>query len=78
MRHLALSGKIIIFKTLAISKIVFVSYISSMPDLVLQHLKQVHKEFILESKKAKIKHSTLCGNYVDGGLKDIDIETKVK
>jgi hypothetical protein len=78
MRHLTLNGKIVIFKTLAISKIVFVSYISSMPDFVLQHLKAIQKQFIWDCKKPKIKHSTLIGKYDEGGLKDIDIETKIK
>ena len=46
MRHLTLQGKIIIFKTLAISKIVFVSYISSLPDTMMCQLKQIHDNFI--------------------------------
>ena len=78
MRHLTLNGKIIIFKTLAISKIVFVSYITSMPDCILRHLNNIHKKIIWDGKKAKIKHSTLIGKYDEGGLKDVDIETKIK
>ena len=27
----------------------------------------------MEGKKVKIKHSTLIGEYVDGGLRDLDI-----
>ena len=34
--------------------------------------------FIWNSKKPKIKHSTLIGNYSDGGLKDIDVTSKPK
>ena len=33
---------------------------------------------IKDNKKAKIKHSTLIANYEQGGLKDIDITTKIK
>ena len=78
MRGLTLSGKIIIFKTLAISKIVFVSHIGSISCDILSHLKKVHKDFIWDGKKPKIKHSTLIANYSQGGLKDIDIDTKLK
>ena len=78
MRHLTLHGKIVIFKTLAISKIVFVSYISSVSEVILKELENIHKNFIWDGKRAKIKHSTLIGNYDQGGLKDIDIETKIK
>ena len=66
------------FKTLAISKIVFASHIGSISCDILSHLKKVHKDFIWDGKKPKIKHSTLIANYSQGGLKDIDIETKLK
>ena len=32
----------------------------------------------MERKPTKIKHSTLIGNFENGGLKDIDIESKLK
>ena len=78
MRGLTLSGKIIIFKSLAFSKTVFTSHIGSMSSNILDHLKKVHKDFIWDGKKPKIKHSTLIANYSQGGLKDIDIDTKIK
>ena len=78
MRQLTLIGKIVIFKTLAISKIVYVSSICSIPKCILDELNKMHKEFIWDNKKAKIKHSTLIGNYSDGGLRDIDIDIKIK
>ena len=78
MRHLTLHGKVIIFKTLAISKIVFVSYISSVSDIIVMRLKDIHKKFIWDGKRPKIKHSSLIGDYDQGGLKDIDIVTKIK
>ena len=78
MRKLTLNGKIVIFKSLAISKIVYISHMSSVPSTIINHLVNIHKEFIWDGKKPKIKHSTLIGNYQDGGLKDIDIITKIK
>ena len=78
MRRLTLYGKIVIFKTLAISKIIYIAHMSSVPTNIIEHLSKIHKDFIWGGKKPKIKHSTLIGNYEDGGLRDIDIYSKIK
>ena len=78
MRNLTLIGKIVIFKSLAISKIISTSYMSSVPTTVLNNLVTIHKDFIWDGKKPKIKHSTLIANYSYGGLKDIDIPSKIR
>lgn len=78
MRPLTLSGKIIIFKSLAISKIVYISYLSNVPNAILDLLENIHKKFIWNNKRPKIKHSALINDYCDGGLKDIDIRSKIK
>ena len=36
----------------------------------------MHKDFIWDGKWAKIKHCTLIGDYIDGGLKDVDLVSK--
>ena len=77
LRCLTLLGKICIFKTLAISKIISISFLSSVPCDVISTLEMIHKNFIWDNKRAKIKHITLIGNYAEGGLKDIDIKTKI-
>ena len=38
----------------------------------------MHKEYIWDSKKPKIKHSTLKGHYKDGGFRDVDLPAKFK
>ena len=40
-------------------------------------LKSLHREFIWNGKRAKIKHSSLIGEYRDGGLKDVDVDAKI-
>ena len=77
MRNLTLLGKITIFKSLAISKIVYISYLSNVPPEIIAHLELIHKQFIWCNKRPKIKHSTLISDYCDGGLKDIDIKSKI-
>ena len=78
MRWLSLIGRITIFKTLAISKIVYITSICPFPSCILVELNKIHKDFIWESKKAKVKHSTLISDYKDGGLRDTDISCKIK
>ena len=77
-RGLSLLGKIVIFKTLSITKIIFVSYLTTVPSDVIHTLKNINKNFVWDGKRQKIKHSTLINDYPDGGLKDIDIESKFK
>ena len=40
-------------------------------------LKSLHREFIWNGKRAKIKHSSSIGEYRDGRLKDVDIDAKI-
>ena len=75
MRHLSLEGKII-FKSLAIFKIVYLALLTSIPNSFLEKLKQIQKTFLWENKPAKIKHDTLCNNFNEGGLKNADIKHK--
>ena len=41
-------------------------------------IEALHKEFIWNGKTSKVKHTTLISNYEDGGLKYIDIKSKLK
>ena len=53
MRQLTLIGKIVIFKTLAISQIVYISSISSVPRCILTELNKIHNNFIWDNKRPK-------------------------
>ena len=75
-RFLSLAGKLQSFKSLIASKPV---YVATMKHLLLENLDNVqpiHKDFIWDGKRAKIKHYTLIVNYIDGGLKDVDLVSK--
>ena len=69
MRNLTLEGKITIFKTLAISKIIHLSLVTNVPTQIIKELNKIQKEFIWNGSNPKIKHSTLCNKYENGGLK---------
>ena len=76
-RWLSLAGKIQVFESLAASKPVYVATMISVPQKFCDALKSLHREFIWNGKKAKIKHSSLIGEYRDGGLKDVDVDAKI-
>ena len=45
---------------------------------VVKEIRKIQKDFIWRGKRPKIKHSSLIGNFENGGLKDINIESKLK
>ena len=56
MRKVTLDGKITIFKSLAISKIVHLAIITKVPNTVIEELKQIQKNFLWDNKKVQTKH----------------------
>ena len=77
MRDLSIAGKITVFKTLGISKIVHLALVTTVPNSIIQEPNKIQKEFIWKTRKPKIKHNTLCKNYENRGLKNFDIMNKV-
>ena len=73
---LTLEGKIIVFKTLAISKIVFLSLISKVPTEILIELERIQKTF-LRLSKPKIEDETLSSDFKHGGLKNVNVQKKI-
>ena len=67
----------VIFKTLAISKTVFQSLITSVPRHIVNELEKIQKSFLWKNSSPKIKHETLCNDNKGGGLKNIDILSKI-
>ena len=77
MRRLSLEGKIIVFKSLAISKIVFLSLLTNFPNNIVEELIKIQKNFLWNFTAPKIKHSTTCMDYQNGGLKNVDVFFKI-
>ena len=75
-RGLTLAGKIQIFKSAALSKMVYISTMLHPSKQTLDQLNLIQKDFIWRAHLPKIKHSTLIGDYNNGQCKDIDIESK--
>ena len=76
-RGLSLAGRILAFKSLAISKLIYGSTMKWPSKQSLDQLNIVHKRFIWDNKNPKIKHFTLIAHFSEGGYKDLDVETKV-
>ena len=78
MRNITLEAKMIIFKTLAISKILYLTLITSFLKQLIEEIQKMLKVFIWNNLSPKIKHETLCNSFEEGGLKNNDINTKIE
>ena len=76
-RMLTLEGRIMIFKTLAISKIVYRDLITNVPKVIVQELQKNTKKFLWQNSRPKIKHKTLSYTFETSSLKNVDINLKV-
>ena len=63
LRNLTVQGKITIFKTLALSKIIHMALVKVIPTSTIVLLNKIQKQFIWNNLKPKIKQSTLCNKY---------------
>ena len=72
-RMLSLEGRIVIFKTLDISKIVYLAFLTVIQKSLIEELQKIRKTFIWHSSHPKISPKTLCNNFENGGLKHADI-----
>jgi len=77
LRNLTLEGKINVFKSLAFSKIIHLALVTSISSDIIEHLNKIQKNFLWKNKTPKIKHETLRKNYEQGGLKSVNIFSKI-
>lgn len=74
-RDLTLFGKITTIKSLALSKIIFISSVLSVPTGFVDQVNKSVFNFICNQKPPKIKRSTMIGRIKDGGLSMPDFDT---
>ena len=65
------------FKTLGMSRIVCLPLIITLPNSILEEIQKIQKKFYgtLPSPKSIIK--TLCNTFEDGGLKNVEVKSKI-
>ena len=78
LRGLSLAGRIQVFKALALSKAAFICIMKPYSKKFVDRLNEIQTDFIWRGRKPKIKHTSLIGDYCEGGMKDIDIKAKLK
>ena len=68
MLQQTIKGKILSFKTLALSIVVHLGLVKDAPSSTIAQLEKVQKQFIWKNGNLKLKHTTLCNKYEQGGL----------
>ena len=64
-------------KSLPISKLIHLALVTQIPTSTINLLTKIPMKFIWKGKNSKIKNSTLYNDYEYGGLKSVDIFSKV-
>ena len=73
MRNLSIEGKIVVFKTLAITKLIYLALLTVIPNHITEEVVKIQKSFIWHDSSPKIKHETLRTEFKARGLKSVDI-----
>ena len=76
MRNLSIEGKIVVFKTLAISKLVYLALLTVTPNHIADEVAKIQKYFIWHDSSPKITRETLRMEFKTGDLKNVDIRFK--
>ena len=76
MRKLTLFGKILVLKSLAISKLIYNFSLLDIKDDTVKKLNKKIYDFVWH-KRDRIKRNTIIGDIVEGGLSMIDIQAKI-
>ena len=77
MGSYTLEGKIVIFKTLALSKIVYLTLVTSSSKQLIERIQKIHKTLIWNNLTPKIKYGTPSNSFIEGGLKNVDINSTI-
>ena len=76
-RNLTLEGNIITFKTLTLSKFVFLTQVLLIPNEITTTIQRIQREFLWNYSNVKIDHETNCNDFQNGGLKNVYIPSKI-
>ena len=75
--EILLEGKVIIFRTLALSKFISLAQVLSIPKEITTNIQWIQMEFLWNSSNVKIIHETICNDFQNGGLKNVDMPSKI-
>ena len=63
MSSLNIDKKIMSFKTMALSKVVYLALLTVVPNHIIDELTKIQTNFIWKNTPAKIKHKTLIADH---------------
>jgi hypothetical protein len=78
LRDLSILGRITIFKSLAISKVIYQCNNLYVADDFIKELNQLAFDFIWSGKPNKVKRTTVIASYEKGGLKMLDVPSFIE
>ena len=78
MRNLTLEGKITVFKSLTLSKIISLEKALPILKVAISALEKIQEKFIWKDHPPKIKHETICNTYEKRELKNVEINSKLR
>ena len=67
----------IIFKTLVLSNIVYLTLVTSLSKQLIEEIRKIQKTFIWKELRLQIKHEMLCNSLEEGSLKNVDVSSKI-
>ena len=73
MRNLSIQGRILILKTLGLSKFLYLASQICIPKWVVQKLNKLSYNFVWNGHPDKVKRSVLINTYENGGLQMLDL-----
>lgn len=77
-RSLSLKGRATVFNSLIISLILYIAANSVTPSRVVTEVRKLALSFLWAGKKAKIAYSSLIQSIPGGGLKVMDLESRLQ
>ena len=77
MQSLTIEEKITIFKTLALSKVVYLELLTVVHNHITDEMIKIQNNFIWKNICAKMKHQTLILDHKQRGLKCADVTFKI-
>ncbi len=77
-RHLTIFGRITNVKTLGVSQIMYNASVLHVPDSVIKAVERMLYHFVWNSKCDKVKRDTMIGDYNEGRVRMIDIQSQIK
>ena len=58
-RCLSLAGKVTVFKTLGISKSVYIAFLRTIPTKILDELEKIQNDFLWDGKRPKVAQKNI-------------------